>query len=141
MSGHRCPADVRSICPPPRSWLTSPASFIVAVNGRKIFLKGMNWTPVDAIYARINDARYRELLLVTKDACINALRVWGGGIYEHDSFYAQCDELGILVTHDFMFACGCYPQDPAFLAEARREAEFQAAAAALRLRGRLVRRQ
>ncbi len=100
-------------------------SFIVAVNGRKIFLKGMNWTPVDAIYARINDARYRELLLVTKDACINALRVWGGGIYEHDSFYAQCDELGILVTHDFMFACGCYPQDPAFLAEARREAEFQ----------------
>jgi beta-mannosidase len=80
---------------------------------------------VDAIYARINAARYRELLLVTKDACINALRVWGGGIYEHDSFYAQCDELGILVTHDFMFACGCYPQDPAFLAEARREAEFQ----------------
>ena len=100
-------------------------SFIVAVNGRKIFLKGMNWTPVDAIYARINDARYRELLHATKAANINALRVWGGGIYEHDSFYAQCDELGILVTHDFMFACGCYPQDPEFLAEARREAEFQ----------------
>lgn len=100
-------------------------SFILAINGRKIFLKGMNWTPVDAIYARINDARYRELLDATKGANINALRVWGGGIYEHDSFYARCDELGILVTHDFMFACGCYPQDAEFLAEARREAEFQ----------------
>ncbi len=100
-------------------------SFIVAVNGRKIFLKGMNWTPVDAIYARIDDARYHELLQATRGANINALRVWGGGIYEHDSFYARCDELGLLVTHDFMFACGCYPQDPEFLDEARREAEFQ----------------
>ena len=100
-------------------------SFIVAVNGRNIFLKGMNWTPVDAIYARIDDARYHELLQATRGANINALRVWGGGIYEHDSFYARCDELGLLVTHDFMFACGCYPQDPEFLDEARREAEFQ----------------
>ncbi len=100
-------------------------SFIVAVNGKKIFLKGMNWTPVDAIYARIDEARYRALLVATKDANINALRVWGGGIYEHDSFYDLCDTLGILVTHDFMFACGCYPQDTAFLDEVRREAEFQ----------------
>ena len=100
-------------------------SFIMAVNGKKIFLKGMNWTPVDAIFARIDAARYDQLLAVTKDANINAMRVWGGGIYEHDHFYARCDELGILITHDFMFACGCYPQDPAFLAEARREAEFQ----------------
>lgn len=100
-------------------------SFAVAINGKRIFLKGMNWTPVDAIYARIDAARYRELLHATKAANINALRVWGGGIYEHDSFYAQCDELGLLVTHDFMFACGCYPQDAAFLDEARREAEFQ----------------
>jgi beta-mannosidase len=53
------------------------------------------------------------------------MRVWGGGIYEHDHFYARCDEIGIVITHDFMFACGCYPQDPAFLDEARREAEFQ----------------
>lgn len=100
-------------------------SFILAINGKKIFLKGMNWTPVDAIYARIDDARYRQLLEATKTANINALRVWGGGIYEHDSFYARCDELGLLVTHDFMFACGCYPQDEPFLEEARREAEFQ----------------
>ena len=100
-------------------------SFAIAINGRKIFLKGMNWTPADAIFARLDDARYDQLLVAAKDANINAMRVWGGGIYEHDSFYAKCDELGIVITHDFMFACGCYPQDQAFLDEARREAEFQ----------------
>lgn len=100
-------------------------SFVMAINGKKIFLKGMNWTPADAIFARIDDARYDLLLKAAKDTHINAMRVWGGGIYEHDSFYAKCDELGIVITHDFMFACGCYPQDLAFLEEARREAEFQ----------------
>ncbi|MBS0663775.1 MAG: hypothetical protein JSR48_10965 [Verrucomicrobia bacterium] len=100
-------------------------SFVFAVNGRKIFLKGMNWTPADAIFARVDDARYAQLLAAAKDTNINAMRVWGGGVYEQDSFYAKCDELGILITHDFMFACGCYPQDLAFLDEARREAEFQ----------------
>lgn len=100
-------------------------SFVLAINGKKIFLKGMNWTPADAIFARIDDARYDLLLAAAKDANINAMRVWGGGIYEHDSFYAKCDELGILLTHDFMFACGCYPQDLAFLENVRHEADFQ----------------
>lgn len=100
-------------------------SFIIAINGKKVFLKGMNWTPADGVFARIDEARYDQLLAAAKDANINAMRVWGGGIYEHDMFYRKCDELGILITHDFMFACGCYPQDLAFLEEARREAEFQ----------------
>ncbi|MBX3749049.1 MAG: hypothetical protein KF897_03075 [Opitutaceae bacterium] len=100
-------------------------SFVIAVNGKKIFLKGMNWTPADAIFARVDAARYDLLLKAAKDTHINAMRVWGGGVYEQDHFYARCDELGIVITHDFMFACGCYPQDPAFLDEARREAEFQ----------------
>lgn len=100
-------------------------SFLFAINGKKIFLKGMNWTPADAIFSRVDDARYDQLLTIAKDSNINALRVWGGGVYELDSFYAKCDELGILITHDFMYACGCYPQDLAFLDEARREAEFQ----------------
>ena len=100
-------------------------AFIIAINGKKIFLKGMNWTPADAIFARVDDARYDLLLAAARDSNINAMRVWGGGIYEHDSFYAKCDELGLVITHDFMFACGCYPQDQAFLDEAQREAEFQ----------------
>ena len=100
-------------------------SFVFAINGRKIFLKGMNWTPADAMFCRVDHARYDQLLATAKDTNINAMRVWGGGVYELDSFYAKCDELGILITHDFMFACGCYPQDLAFLEEARLEAEYQ----------------
>ncbi|MFM1850917.1 MAG: hypothetical protein RIS54_601 [Verrucomicrobiota bacterium] len=97
-------------------------SFVFAINGKKIFMKGMNWTPADAMFCRVDTPRYHQLLDAAKDANINAMRVWGGGVYEADAFYARCDELGIVITHDFMFACGCYPQDLAFLDEARREA-------------------
>lgn len=100
-------------------------SFVFAINGKKVFMKGMNWTPADAIFTRVDDARYEQLLTIAKDTNINAMRVWGGGVYEKDYFYARCDELGIMITHDFMYACGCYPQDLAFLEEARREAEYQ----------------
>ncbi|MCC6416275.1 MAG: hypothetical protein IT582_10240, partial [Opitutaceae bacterium] len=100
-------------------------SFVFAINGKKIFMKGMNWTPADAMFCRVDQPRYDQLLAAAKDANINAMRVWGGGVYERDGFYARCDELGILITHDFMFACGCYPQDLAFLEEARREAVYQ----------------
>ncbi|MBS0631740.1 MAG: hypothetical protein JSS11_07475 [Verrucomicrobia bacterium] len=100
-------------------------SFVFAINGKKVFMKGMNWTPADAIFTRVDEARYDQLLTIAKDTNINAMRVWGGGVYEKDYFYARCDELGIMITHDFMYACGCYPQDLAFLEEARREAEYQ----------------
>ncbi len=98
-------------------------SFYFKVNGKPVFLKGMNWTPCDAIYARIDDARYEELLSKAVESNINTLRVWGGGIYESQAFYHLCDRLGILVWQDFMFACGVYPQDDAFLAEVKQEAE------------------
>jgi beta-mannosidase len=97
-------------------------SFRLEINGTPIFLKGMNWSPVDAIYSRIDDQRYEDLVRAAKDANVNALRVWGGGIYEGDRFYELCDELGIAVLHDFMFACGAYPQDEPFLEECRIEA-------------------
>jgi len=97
--------------------------FCFRVNGKRIFLKGMNWTPADAITARIDRDRYATLLAMAKEANINALRVWGGGIYEKDDFYDLCDELGILVWQDFMFSCGCYPQDESFLRQVQEEAE------------------
>ncbi|NRA39724.1 MAG: hypothetical protein HRU15_16395, partial [Planctomycetes bacterium] len=97
-------------------------TFCFLVNGKRIFLKGMNWTPADAIYARIDHQRYDQLLQITVDSEINTLRIWGGGIYEDDYFYQQCDQRGILVWQDFMYACGCYPQDEEFLQTAREEA-------------------
>jgi beta-mannosidase len=98
-------------------------SFFFKINNKPIFLKGMNWTPCDAIYSRITDEKYSELLTTTVESNINALRVWGGGIYESDTFYDLCDKLGILVWQDFMFACGVYPQDQDFLEEIEYEAE------------------
>lgn len=98
-------------------------SFYFKVNGKPVFLKGMNWTPCDAIYARISDARYEKLLSKAVESNINTLRVWGGGIYESETFYQLCDRQGVLVWQDFMFACGVYPQDEAFLAEVKEEAE------------------
>jgi beta-mannosidase len=99
-------------------------SFFFKINNKPVFMKGMNWTPADAIYTRITRERYVKLLETAKDVHINALRVWGGGIYEHDVFYEFCDENGILVWQDFMFACGTYPQDEWFLNKAKEEAEY-----------------
>jgi len=84
-------------------------SFQFAVNGVPFFAKGANWIPVDAILARRTPESYRRLLKDAAGCNMNMLRVWGGGIYEDDVFYDTCDELGICVWQDFMFACAAYP--------------------------------
>ncbi|MFO7446241.1 MAG: glycoside hydrolase family 2 TIM barrel-domain containing protein [Ignavibacteriaceae bacterium] len=85
-------------------------TFRFIVNGKKIFARGCNWIPADSFLTRINDKKYSDLLTLAKDANMNFIRVWGGGIYEHDKFYELCDELGLLVWQDFMFACASYPE-------------------------------
>ncbi len=97
--------------------------FTFVLNGVKIFAKGANWIPVDSFVSQVDKCRYRELLELAVAANMNMLRVWGGGIYEKDAFYRLCDELGVLVWQDFMFACAPYPDhDPGFMAEVEREA-------------------
>jgi beta-mannosidase len=98
-------------------------SFIVVVNGRKIFCKGADWIPADSFLPRIPASRYEVLLRMGRDANMNMIRVWGGGIYESDTFYDLCDRLGLMVWQDFMFACGEYPQDERFLKGVRAESE------------------
>ena len=100
-------------------------SLTFAVNGVKVFAKGADWIPCDAFDARQTRERYRDLLGSAKAANFNTVRVWGGGLYEKERFYETCDELGILVWQDFMFACGVYPNDANFLASVREEAAFQ----------------
>ncbi|MEO5767567.1 MAG: glycoside hydrolase family 2 protein [Polyangia bacterium] len=97
-------------------------SFTIKVNGAPVFMKGANWIPADSFVTRITDDRYRWLLRSAADAHMNMLRVWGGGIYEDDRFYELCDELGLLVWQDFMFACSMYPGDDPFVENVRREA-------------------
>ncbi len=97
--------------------------FKFRVNGRDVFCKGANWIPADALPGRITDAKTKALLQSAADANMNMVRVWGGGRYEPQSFYDACDELGLMVWQDFMFACNLYPSDPAYLAEVKAEAE------------------
>lgn len=99
--------------------------FYFEVNNRPIFAGGANWIPADNLTPRIGRETYRRLLVAAVEANMSMLRVWGGGIYENEVFYELCDELGLLVWQDFMFACGIYPAHAEFLASVRAEAEIQ----------------
>ncbi len=99
-------------------------SFFVKVNGQPIFMKGANYIPQDNFLSRVGAQRYRQLLNDVVGANMNMLRVWGGGIYEDDLFYELCDELGILVWQDFMFACSMYPGDSNFVESVNKEAAY-----------------
>ena len=83
-------------------------SFYFLINFQPIFIKGSNWIPSDAFQERVSDAKLERLLRSTKLANMNMLRVWGGGIYERESFYDLADRFGIMLWHDFMFACSLY---------------------------------
>lgn len=107
-------------------------SFCFEVNGQDFFVGGANWIPEDSLLERISPARYRERVAQAIAGNLSMLRVWGGGIYEDEAFYDACDELGVLVWQDFMFACGMYPAHAAFQDSVRAEAR----AAVLRLRHR-----
>ncbi len=98
-------------------------SFILEVNRQKIFCKGANWIPSDSFLPRVSSSTYESLLQMAKDAHMNMVRVWGGGIYEQDVFYDLCDRLGLMVWQDFMFACGEYPEESWFLEQVREEAD------------------
>lgn len=100
-------------------------SFQFLVNGRAVFVKGANWIPVNSFVADLTRADYARDLRAAVLANMNCMRLWGGGIYESEDFYDLCDELGLLVWHDFMFACTLYPGDAAFLASIRAEAVHQ----------------
>ncbi|KAJ3922775.1 glycoside hydrolase family 2 protein [Lentinula edodes] len=104
-------------------------SFFFEVNNVPIFAGGSNWIPSDSFVLirmdrRMTPDRYRDWLKLLVDGNQNMIRVWGGGIYEADSFYDICDELGILVWQDFMFGCGQYPAYDSFLALVKDEAEY-----------------
>ncbi len=83
--------------------------FQFKVNGKPIYCKGGNWVPNDFIYARVPDEKYHVLTDEAKDAHFTMMRIWGGGLYERELFYDLCDEKGILIWQDLMFACSTHP--------------------------------
>lgn len=100
-------------------------SFYFEKNGKPIYCKGANWIPADIFLPKVTKDVYRKLLLKAKEANMNMLRVWGGGVYESDDFYDLCDSLGIMIWQDFMFAGGMYPGDEAFINNVREEVKYQ----------------
>lgn len=101
-------------------------SFYFKVNGVPIFAKGANWLPGHILpELGYDETMLQQTLQSVKDANMNMLRVWGGGVYESDLFYQLCDELGILVWQDMMFTNALYPGDNDFLDSVSAEIEHQ----------------
>jgi beta-mannosidase len=86
-------------------------SFTFVVNDQPVFVKGVNWIPDDAFPHRVSRSRYADRLAQAAEAGVNLVRVWGGGIFEADDFYAECDERGLMVWQDFLFACAAYSEE------------------------------
>lgn len=96
--------------------------FVFICNGEKIYINGTNWKPLDALHSRA-EKRVWQALDLCLDLNCNMVRVWGGGVYEDNSFFDYCDEHGLMVWQDFMFACGFPPRDEFFLEAVKHEAE------------------
>ncbi|AZQ61618.1 glycoside hydrolase family 2 protein [Flammeovirga pectinis] len=99
-------------------------SFFIKVNGQPVFMKGVNYIPQDSFLPSVTKERYDWMIESMTSVHMNMVRIWGGGIYESDYFYDQCDEKGLLVWQDFMFACTLYPGDKDFVKKVKAEAEY-----------------
>ncbi len=105
------------------------SGFQLLINDIPIMCKGANWVPSEPFPSAEADEKITELLTLAREANLNMLRIWGGGIFEKQHFYNECDRLGILVTQDFLMACGDYPEeDSCFIEQLQRETEFAAIA-------------
>ncbi|MDR1077777.1 MAG: hypothetical protein LBL55_03805 [Propionibacteriaceae bacterium] len=96
-------------------------AFGLTVAGQPVFAKGFNWIPDDLLASRTTPADCRARLLDAKQAGANLIRVWGGGLFEQDGFYQACDQLGLMVWQDCLFACAAYPESDEFAAEIEAE--------------------
>jgi beta-mannosidase len=95
--------------------------FAIKVNGERLWIRGANWIPDDPFPTRVTKERYQQRIKDMLEVNINGIRVWGGGIYESEHFYNFCDEEGIVVRQDFLFACAAYPETPEMFEEVAAE--------------------
>lgn len=103
------------------------SGFILKVNGKRILCKGANWVPCEPYYSGCTDQKVSRALELGAQCGLNMLRIWGGGTFETEHFYNECSRLGIMVTQDFLMACGQYPEDePWFIDCLQQEAAYAA---------------
>lgn len=100
-------------------------SFYFQINNIPVYINGSNWIPDHSILTLLNDKTYSDSLALMINGNQNMIRVWAGGIYEYDIFYEKCDQLGLLVWQDFMFACGVYPGYDEFVKSVTAEVDHQ----------------
>ncbi|MFC4245168.1 glycoside hydrolase family 2 protein [Gryllotalpicola reticulitermitis] len=96
--------------------------FRLYVNDELVLVRGVNWIPDHAFLTEVDSDRYARRLMDAVEANVNLVRVWGGGIYESDEFYARADELGLLVWQDFLLACAAYAEEDHLAHEIEAEA-------------------
>lgn len=100
-------------------------SFYFKIDGNPVYMKGANYIPSEVFLPRLKKEDYRKIILAAKNANMNMLRIWGGGIYEDDAFYDLCDEYGIYVWQDFMFAGAMVPGNKDFINNVHEEVKYQ----------------
>lgn len=98
--------------------------FCFEINGKKIFVLGTNWVPLDALHSK-DAKRLDKALELLDDIGCNMVRCWGGNVYESDEFFDFCDRKGIMVWQDFAMACAIYPQEEKFMHMIENEAVYQ----------------
>ncbi len=136
LARHHCRIGIRT-AQLQRTDITTPegGEFVFVVNGERVFCKGTNWVPLDALHSR--DLQHLDAAFgMLVDLNCNMVRCWGGNVYEHDRFFDLCDRSGIMVWQDFAMACAIYPQGEEFAA--RLAAEAAAVITRLRNRASLV---
>ncbi len=101
------------------------SSFYFKLNGFPVFMKGANYIPQNSFVPSVQRTEYGKLITMAKEANMNMLRVWGGGVYGDEEFYKDCDNAGILIWQDFMFACAMYPGDSKFIENVGMEVKEQ----------------
>ncbi|MGC6434331.1 MAG: glycoside hydrolase family 2 protein, partial [Crocinitomicaceae bacterium] len=100
-------------------------SYYFKINNKPIFCKGGDYIPQDILHSRVSNQAIEKMIQAMVDANFNTVRVWGGGYYPDDYFYERCDELGLMVWQDLMFACSMYPGDSSFLKSVSEEFDYQ----------------
>ena len=109
-----------------RAWdrNTGSSAFLLLINGRPVFCQGADWVPPEPFPSEDSPEKIENLVKLAREAGVNMLRVWGGGVFGSEELYSACDRAGILLTQDFLMACGDYPEeDPSFLRKLRLEAK------------------